>query len=40
VRPAGGWSLLLDVAVLGLTPAEASRILLEEAGVAATGMTG
>ena len=25
IRPAGGWSLLLDVAELGLTPAEASR---------------
>jgi aspartate/methionine/tyrosine aminotransferase len=40
VRPAGGWSLLLDVAALGLTPGDASRTLLEEAGVAATGMTG
>src|SRR5919202_6897939 len=40
VRPAGGWSLLLDVAALGATPAEASRIMLEEAGIAATGMTG
>ena len=40
VRPGGGWSLLLDVAALGLTPADASRTLLEEAGVAATGMTG
>ena len=39
VRPAGGWSLLLDVAALGVTPAEASRRLLE-AGVAATPMTG
>jgi aspartate/methionine/tyrosine aminotransferase len=40
VKPAGGWSLLLDVAALGSTPAEASRIMLEEAGIAATGMTG
>ena len=40
IRPAGGWSLLLDVAALGLEPAEASRMLLEDAGVAATGMTG
>jgi aspartate/methionine/tyrosine aminotransferase len=40
VRPAGGWSLLLDVAALGLEPAEASRALMEQAGVAATGMTG
>jgi N-succinyldiaminopimelate aminotransferase len=39
VRPAGGWSLLLDVAALGVTPAEASRIMLD-AGIAATGMTG
>jgi aspartate/methionine/tyrosine aminotransferase len=40
IRPGGGWSLLLNVAALGLTPADASRMLLEEAGVAATGMTG
>jgi aspartate/methionine/tyrosine aminotransferase len=40
VRPGGGWSLLLDVAQLGLEPGEASRILMEESGVAATGMTG
>jgi aspartate/methionine/tyrosine aminotransferase len=40
IRPGGGWSLLVDVAALGLTPAEASRMLLEDAGVAATGMTG
>jgi N-succinyldiaminopimelate aminotransferase len=40
IRPGGGWSLLLDVSALGLTPAEASRMLLEDAGVAATGMTG
>ena len=40
VRPAGGWSLLLDVAALGFTPEEASRLLLERAAVAATGMTG
>jgi aspartate/methionine/tyrosine aminotransferase len=40
VRPGGGWSLLLDVARLGLEPGEASRILMEESGVAATGMTG
>jgi aspartate/methionine/tyrosine aminotransferase len=38
--PAGGWSLLLDVAPLGFTPEEASRLLLEEAAVAVTGMTG
>ena len=40
VSPGGGWSLLLDVASLGLEPAEASRILLEEARIAATAMTG
>jgi aspartate/methionine/tyrosine aminotransferase len=40
VRPAGGWSLLLDVAALGISPEEASRVLLDEAAIAATGMTG
>ena len=40
IRPAGGWSLLLDVGALGFTPEEASRLLLEEAAIAATGMTG
>jgi aspartate/methionine/tyrosine aminotransferase len=40
VRPAGGWSLLLDVAALGFTPEDASRLLLDEAGIAATAMTG
>jgi aspartate/methionine/tyrosine aminotransferase len=40
VSPAGGWSLLLDVASLGIEPAEASRILLDEARIAATAMTG
>jgi N-succinyldiaminopimelate aminotransferase len=40
VRPAGGWSLLLDVAALGAAPADASRVMLEEAGIAATAMTG
>jgi aspartate/methionine/tyrosine aminotransferase len=40
VKPAGGWSLLLDVASLGLEPEEASRMLLEEAQIAATGMRG
>lgn len=39
VRPAGAWSLLLDVATLGLHPAEVSRRLLEEK-VAATPMPG
>jgi aspartate/methionine/tyrosine aminotransferase len=40
VKPAGGWSLLLDVAALGFEPEEASRILLEDAQIAATGMRG
>jgi N-succinyldiaminopimelate aminotransferase len=40
VRPGGGWSLLLDVAELGFQPEEASRLLLEEASIAATGMRG
>src|SRR5207302_10178936 len=40
VRPAGGWSLLLDVASLGFEPAEASHFLLEESAIAATGMVG
>ncbi|HWK27333.1 MAG TPA: pyridoxal phosphate-dependent aminotransferase [Solirubrobacter sp.] len=39
VRPAGGWSLLVDVAALGTTPAAASEAMLA-AGVAATPMTG
>jgi N-succinyldiaminopimelate aminotransferase len=40
VKPAGGWSLLLDVASLGLEPEDASRLLLEESQIAATGMRG
>jgi aspartate/methionine/tyrosine aminotransferase len=39
VRPAGGWSLLLDAATLGLDCAELSDRLLEEK-VAATPMRG
>jgi aspartate/methionine/tyrosine aminotransferase len=39
VRPAGGWSLLIDAAAMGRTSAELSGALLD-AGVAATGMTG
>ena len=31
VKPGGGWSLLLDVAELGIEPEDASRLLLEEA---------
>ena len=40
VRPAGGWSMLLDVAALGFEPEEASALLLDEAAIAATPMTG
>jgi aspartate/methionine/tyrosine aminotransferase len=40
VKPAGGWSMLLDVSQLGFEPEEASRILLEDAQIAATGMRG
>jgi aspartate/methionine/tyrosine aminotransferase len=40
VRPGGGWSLLLDVAALGLDAVEASRLLLEESCIAATAMPG
>nr|MBA2332845.1 hypothetical protein [Actinomycetota bacterium] len=39
VRPAGAWSLLLDVAALGLDCAEVSERLLEQK-VAATPMRG
>ena len=40
VRPGGGWSMLLDVAALGLSAPEASRLLLEDSSIAATGMVG
>jgi aspartate/methionine/tyrosine aminotransferase len=40
VRPAGGWSVLLDVATLGLDPADVSRLLLAESAIAATPMIG
>jgi aspartate/methionine/tyrosine aminotransferase len=40
VRPGGGWSLLLDVAELGLDAPAASRLLLEESAIAATAMVG
>src|SRR5204863_3604072 len=40
VRPGGGWSLLLDVAALGLDGPSASRGLLEDAAIAATAMSG
>jgi aspartate/methionine/tyrosine aminotransferase len=38
VRPAGGWSLLLDAEALGISPPELSRALAEQK-VAATPMT-
>jgi aspartate/methionine/tyrosine aminotransferase len=40
VRPAGGWSMLLDVEAMGFAAADASRLLLEESAIAATAMTG
>lgn len=40
IKPQGGWSMLLDVAALGLTGQEASQRLLAKGGVAATAMTG
>jgi aspartate/methionine/tyrosine aminotransferase len=40
IRPAGGWSLLLDVTALGVDPATASRLLLRDGAIAATPMTG
>ncbi|HEV3486110.1 MAG TPA: pyridoxal phosphate-dependent aminotransferase, partial [Vicinamibacterales bacterium] len=39
VKPAGAWSLLLDVASMGMDPADVSRRLLEQK-VAATSMVG
>jgi aspartate/methionine/tyrosine aminotransferase len=39
-RPAGGWSLLIDTAALGIEPAAASAALLRKGAVAATAMTG
>jgi len=40
VRPDGGWSLLIGTGQLGLTPGEASRLLLHRGKVAATPMDG
>jgi N-succinyldiaminopimelate aminotransferase len=40
VRPAGGWSMLLDVSDLGVEARAASRLLLEESSIAATAMVG
>ena len=39
-RPAGGWSLLLDTAALGMAPDAAAQRLFEKGRVAATPMTG
>ena len=38
VRPQGGWSMLIDMAPLGMSGGEASRALLERAQIAATSM--
>jgi len=40
VRPAGGWSLLVDAGRLGMTGAQLSDRLFEKAEIAATPMTG
>ena len=40
VRPDGGWSLLIDTAALGMSPADASQRLFENGKIAATPMTG
>ncbi|HEU5416156.1 MAG TPA: pyridoxal phosphate-dependent aminotransferase [Streptosporangiaceae bacterium] len=40
VAPGGGWSLLLDTRPLDRTPGELSRLLFDQAKVAATPMTG
>jgi aspartate/methionine/tyrosine aminotransferase len=40
IRPDGGWSLLLDVAAMGLSGEEASKRLFDRSQVAATPMTG
>ena len=40
VRPAGGWSMLIDAIALGTTPPELSRLLLDDGAIAATPMIG
>src|SRR4051812_43218216 len=40
VRPGGGWSMLIDAIALGTTPPELSKLLLEDAAIAATPMLG
>jgi aspartate/methionine/tyrosine aminotransferase len=39
IRPAGGWSLLIDTQQLGLGPETAAQLLLSKAKIAATPMT-
>ena len=40
IKPAGGWSLLIDAVEMGTTASELSRALIEQAAIAATPMTG
>jgi len=40
IRPGGGWSMLIDAIALGTTPPELSKLLLEDAAIAATPMLG
>jgi N-succinyldiaminopimelate aminotransferase len=40
IRPAGGWSLLIDTVALGVEPAQVSAALLRDGAVAATAMSG
>lgn len=40
IRPHGGWSLLIDTAELGLSPAAASQRLFDRGRIAATAMDG
>lgn len=40
IKPHGGWSLLLDCSSLGMTPQEASTLLLQKAKIATTPMAG
>lgn len=40
IPPMGGWSMLLDTAAFGRTPVQASELLFEHGGIAATPMSG
>jgi len=40
MRPAGGWSLLIDAQELGFTSEQLAELLFEKARIAATPMTG